>query len=70
MRGLPLCFHQKCLLGVPAETWGIMDLLTGLLALKHIAKLDGDRPHSYFFLRTQPFSSRFHLHINASRFLL
>ena len=49
MRGLPLCFHQKCLLGVPAETWGIMDLLTGLLALKHIAKLDGDRPHSYFF---------------------
>ena len=49
---------------------GIMDLLTGLLALKHIAKLDGDRPHSYFFLRTQPFSSRFHLHINASRFLL
>ena len=25
---------------------GIMDLLTGLLALKHIAKLDGDRPHS------------------------
>ena len=30
---------------------GIMDLLTGLLALKHIAKLDGDRPHSYFFFK-------------------
>ena len=30
---------------------GIMDLLTGLLALKHIAKLDGDRPHSHFFFK-------------------
>ena len=47
---------------------GKMDLLSGLLVIKQIAKLDGNRPY-FCSLGTEPFCSRFPLHIYASRFL-
>ena len=43
-----------------------MDFLSGLLAVKQIAKVDGDRPHFYFFKEPNPFLRDF---LNIPRLL-